>query len=384
MRNKALPIVVLFVAWASVVSGRRVAFAQEREGEEPLRQIVESIIQPWHERYRPPGTIVVIRQAGKTYFFPFGEANRARGVPVTAESIFELASVTKVFTTTSLALEVEEGRMRLDDPVDKYLPRLREGRSIRRVTLEQLATHTSSLPRVPTGRPRHPWDRRLVIDWLMEWEAPYPPGTKSLYSNLALGVLGYAIAEHEREPLERVWKRQFLEPLGMNHTFFEIPEPDRHLVVQGYGQNGEPVPHDPPGGWPAGGRLSSSGRDMAEFLVANLGEREDRPAITKAMQFAQRPFFKVSEHMVQGLCWQRVPLQGHLVIDKNGGLDGTSTYIGMIPEQHLGVVVMANKGKCQGTSVGRHLLLKLVGVEKEEPLPPADENSAEDEFEPAP
>ena len=381
MRRKALPFVFILVSVAALAAPRR---SGAQESEESLRQIVESVILPWHKQYQPPGTIVVVRRDGKTHFFPFGEANRARGVPVTPESIFELASITKVFTTTSLAIEVEEGRMRLDDPVAKYLRRLREGRSIRDVTLQQLATHTSSLPRVPIGRHRGPWNRKLVIDWLIGWEAQYPLGTKDVYSNLALGVLGYAIAEHEQEPLEKVWKRQFLEPLGMNHTYFEIPERDRHLVVQGYGPNGKPVPHDPPGGWPAGGRLSSSGRDMAEFLVANLGERdEDRPKITRAMQFAQQPYFKVSEHMTQGLCWQRVPLQGHLVIDKNGGLDGTSTYIGMIPTRRLGVVVMANKGKCQGTSVGRRLLLKLVGVENEEPLPPADENSAEDEFEPA-
>jgi hypothetical protein len=100
-----------------------------------------------------------------------------------------------VHCTTSLALEVEEGRMHLNDPVDKYLSLLREGGDIRRVTLEQLATHTSSLPRTPGSDQRGPhqrgaWDHQQVMEWLVHWRAPYPPGTKSLYSNLAVGVLG--------------------------------------------------------------------------------------------------------------------------------------------------------------------------------------------------
>jgi CubicO group peptidase (beta-lactamase class C family) len=100
---------------------------------------------------------------------------------------------------------------------------------------------------------------------------------------------------------------------------------------------------------------------MGKFLTANLGQRPDLPAVTSAMQRAQKPYFKASAKMMQGLAWQRVKLEGQLVIDKNGGLTGTSTYIGMMPQRHLGVVVMANRGKCTATAVGRKLLLALAG-----------------------
>ena len=75
---------------------------------------------------QPPGVIVVVRDGGKTQFFPFGEADKAHRNAVTPDTLFELASVTKVFTTTSLAMELEAGNMRLDDPVAKYLPYLRK------------------------------------------------------------------------------------------------------------------------------------------------------------------------------------------------------------------------------------------------------------------
>lgn len=365
-------IAIVCLVWSC---NSEVACAQSAESS---RQIVESIVRPWLDRCQPPGAIVVVRCQGKTEFFPFGQADHARHVRVSPDSIFQLASITKVFTTTSLAMEVEEGRMRLDDPVDQYLPVLRHGGDIRRVTLEQLATHTSSLPRTPSGRRREPWNRRTVMDWLLHWRAPSPPGTKNLYSNLAVGVLGFAIAEHEGEPLQVVWERQFLQPLDMQSTFFEIPEHVRERLVQGYGENGQPVPRTPNRGWPAGGYLCSSGRDMAQFLMANLGECPDRPKVTKAMQFAQQPFFKVSDRMAQGLAWQRVDLGGELVIDTNGGLSGTSTYIGMIPQRKIGVVVMANRGKSQATQVGRQLLLRLAGITpKEEPQPGEEESGYE-------
>ena len=126
--------------------------------------------------------------------------------------------------------------------------------------------------------------------------------------------------------------------------------------------------------WPAGGRLCSSGRDMGKFLVANLGLDKNHPAITKAMQFAQKPYFEATKTMTQGLAWQRVHLHGELVLDKNGGLDGTATYIGMNPGRELGVVVMCNKGKSQATAVGRDLLTALAGITPKDapPVPDAE------------
>ncbi|HVW01624.1 MAG TPA: serine hydrolase, partial [Planctomycetaceae bacterium] len=270
---------------ASVLIGLCGSFVHSQQRQERTRQVVNATIRPWIEKEEPPGVIVVVHRQGGTEFFPFGEADRERGVGVSADSMFELASITKVFTTTSLALEVEAGRMGLRDPVDAYLPALRRGHDIRQVTLEQLATHTSSLPRTPGQRPGGgAWDRGAVIQWLEQWRAPHPPGTKSLYSNLAVGVLGYAIAAREEQPLQAVFERQFLHPLGMRHTFFEIPEADRGLLVRGYGPKGKPVERPEHNtGWPAGGRLVSSGRDMAKFLAANLGDDVGHPRISRAM-----------------------------------------------------------------------------------------------------
>ncbi len=99
-----------------------------------IADIVQTAIGPWIEKEKPPGVIVVVRHDGRTQFFPFGQANKALNQAVTADTIFELASITKVFTTTSLAMEVRAGKMRLDDRVEQYLPYLRQnGGDIKKV-----------------------------------------------------------------------------------------------------------------------------------------------------------------------------------------------------------------------------------------------------------
>jgi CubicO group peptidase (beta-lactamase class C family) len=92
---------------------------------------------------------VAVRIDGKTALLNFGNADRARNRPVTDDAIFNLGSVGKLFATTLLAQAVRRGELALDDPVAKYITRLQQGGDIRRVTLGQLASHTSALPRVP-------------------------------------------------------------------------------------------------------------------------------------------------------------------------------------------------------------------------------------------
>jgi beta-lactamase class C len=114
---------------------------------------VEKIVAREVQTMLPPhgggGVAVAIRSSGRTLFFSYGQANAERKLPVGADSIFNLASVSKLFAATLLAQAVEQGELRLDDPVADYVTELQEGGDIRRITLLQLATHTSGLPRVP-------------------------------------------------------------------------------------------------------------------------------------------------------------------------------------------------------------------------------------------
>src|SRR5438094_6482037 len=144
---------------------------------------------------------------GTTSFFNYGFANNAQNRRVTEDSIFNLGSVGKVFATTLLAQAVKQGELSLDDPVAKYVTELQRGDDIRRVTLGQLASHTSGLPRVPQQyehwhRGKYTWPD--FVRFLNSWKADpkHEPGQQYLYSNADFVLL--------RVELERCFNTQIV------------------------------------------------------------------------------------------------------------------------------------------------------------------------------
>ena len=118
--------------------------------------------------------------------------------------------------------------------------------------------------------------------------------------------------------------------------------------------------------WLGSGQIYSSSRDMATFLAANIGDLADHGPIESAMAFAQQPVFTVSPRLSIGLAWQIVSSGNLSILDKNGGLNNTSTYIGFAPQSKLGVVILVNRGKQHATGIGRQILHALA-QEKSEP-----------------
>jgi beta-lactamase class C len=112
---------------------------------------------------------------------------------------------------------------------------------------------------------------------------------------------------------------------------------------------------------------------MAVFLAANMGELPGHGSMENAMAFAQQPVFTVNPHFKQAMAWQNVRSGNLLIIDKNGGLNDTSTYIGFAPERKLGVVILVNRGKQRASGIGRQILHALAQERSE----PSTEGEAE-------
>lgn len=320
------------------------------------QQVVDRVINQSMQKNDIPGVAVAVFCKNKGSIYCYGFADLQIQAAVTSETIFEIASITKVFTSTDLALQVNEGRMNLADPITKYLPRLQQlNAPIHQVTLEQLATHSSSLPR---SLPMRAKNRQVVIEFLEHWEPLYPIGTRYLYSNLAFGLLGYALENTEHKPYEQLIQSDILQPLGMTSTEIHVPKELESHFAQGYFPDGAPAPRTTFAALQAGGALCSTASDMLLFLRANLAVGKQSKLI-QAMQLAQRSYFRVNEHLTMGLGWQRFTTDDLLIIDKNGGLAGFSSYIGMIPEKKIGVVILFNTSKVQSTQIGRRLLKRF-------------------------
>jgi beta-lactamase class C len=155
----------------------------------------------------------------------------------------------------------------------------------------------------------------------------------------------------------------------MTSTALPLPRDLLGRAVQGYGQQGRPIGKPGMEGgtfqWPGSGQIYSSPRDMAIFLAANLGELPDHHPIENAMALAHQPVFTVGPRLKLSLAWQNVPAGNFTIIDKNGGLNNTSTYIGFVPQQKLGVVILVNRGKQQPTGIGRQIIHALAQDQSE-------------------
>ncbi len=325
------------------------------------------------------GAAVALRIEGRTLFFNYGWADRTKRIAITSDSLFNLGSIRKVFETALLARAVGQGDLSLDDPVAKYVIELEQGGDIGRVTIGQLAAHTSGLL-LPQDHPPWPTDRYTFASFigvLNAWKADkdQEPGHQHIYTHAGYVLLQLALERRLAAPIGELIESRVAKPLGMASTRLPLRGRDGRAglppglmrrAVQGYSEDGEPV--GKPGDqqtyydWPGTGQMFSSARDMAVFLAANLGELPDHRPLQQAMHFAQQGVFAISPRNTQALGWE-INFNGERpIVEKNGGLNNSSTYIGMIPARKLGIVILANRGDQDPAEVGRRIMWKLAGV----------------------
>lgn len=365
----------LAIAIAAVIA------AATLRGQGNVEQIIAQKVQPiLPHNGEGGGVAVAVRTNGQTQFFNYGSANDARNERVTADSIFNLGSVGKLFATTLLAEAVKRGELSLDDPVAKYVTELQRGGDIRRVTLGELGSHTSGLPRYPQ-EPGHrgPYTWPEFVRFLNSWKAgpQHEPGKQYLYSNAAMVLLRVALERRFHTQFAALMHERITGPLGMSSTSLPARRDLLGRTVQGYGPGGQPIGQ--PGEeqstfkWPGAGQIYSSSRDMATFLAANMEELPEHRPLENAMAFAQQPVFTVGARLKLGLAWQNVNSGNLRILDKNGGLNNTSTYIGFAQQQKLGVVILVNRGKQHATGIGRQILHALA----QDQLQPSTEGEPE-------
>jgi beta-lactamase class C len=218
-----------------------------------VRGIVADNIAPLATEDDVGGLASAVYVAGHLWFFNYGFANQAERRKITSDTLFNLASVRKVFDAALVALGALRGELRLDDPVNKYVTEL-HGDYIRRVTLGELATHTSGLL-LATDHPPWPtasYSLAEFIDMLNAWTPPAgeEPGKQRIYSHAGYVLLQLALERRYGLPINELIESRILKPLGMNSTKLPKRGPDNHSamspermqrVVQGYSYDGVPI-----------------------------------------------------------------------------------------------------------------------------------------------
>jgi serine-type D-Ala-D-Ala carboxypeptidase/endopeptidase len=296
------------------------------------------------------------------------------------DTIFEIGSISKVFTSLVLADMVHRKEVALDDPAAKYLPEHvkmpeRNGKSI---TLLDLSTHSSGLPPLPgnllekmaKGKDLHSPDADYSVDdlyqFLSSYTLPRDPGSAYEYSSLGGGLLGHLLANRAGVDYERLVETRITRPLGMPDTGVTPSSSMNERMATGHNAILGPVANaDVPTPLAGAGALRSSANDMLTFLEAFLGYKESplAPAM-KAMLEVRRPAGPTEI----GLGWLIYSSGGREIAWHNGGTGGFRSFAGFDPKERNGVVVLSNAATPGGVDdIGFHLLNPELPLANPEP-----------------
>jgi CubicO group peptidase (beta-lactamase class C family) len=275
----------------------------------------------------------------------YGKLDNGTDREVDGDTLFEIGSVTKVFTALLLQDMVERGEMKLTDPAQKYLPESAKMPTFegREVTLLHLATHTSGLPRdadnlsPPTWHSPDPQDLYTVeqlYTFLSHYQLPRAPGMKEEYSNVGMQLLGQLISNKAGKSYEELVLERICRPLGMDSTAITLAPGLRSRLAIGHSMPGARVPNMN-FVLPGAGGLRSTANDLIKFLsaYAGLSSTPLGSLMQKAMEF--HPVESGGKLM---LVWGgNSAFLGH-----NGGTYGYKAFIGFDPKQRRGFLMLSN------------------------------------------
>ena len=333
---------------------------------------IRAIIKDRVDTKRSSGIAVgILDPDGRTRVFAYGTSGTSR--PLDDKSVFEIGSITKNFTATTLADMVVKGEVKLDDPVAKYLPSsarvpTRNGRAI---TLVDLATQSSGLPRMPSNfapkdqsNPYADYTEQQAIDFVSSYQLERDVGAKYEYSNLGMGLLGIALSHREGVSYEALVRKHVIDPLGMNDTRVTFTSSMRERLALGHDEGGAVVSNWDIPGLAGAGALRSTVSDMLRYLQAYVDP--SRTKLAPAIQLAQAKRYATDNpNLSIGLAWHILTTAaGSAITWHNGGTGGYRTFIGFDPARHAGVVVLSNSATSVD-DIGMHF------VDPRVPLAPA-------------
>ena len=285
---------------------------------------------------------------------PSGSRVVARGPagkqPFDKDSVFEIGSMTKVFTALLLADMVERGEVALEDPAGKYLPAgaTMPERAGRKITLLDLATHRSGLPRLPDNLPMSNMDdpyadytEAQLLEFLSQHDLTRDIGSQYEYSNLGMGLLGYLLARRAGTDYQTLLKTRITCPLGMDDTTISLTPAQKARFAQGHDMFMRAAsPWDVAVLAGAGG-IRSTVDDMARFIDAFIdGSHATLAPAMKAMLAQRWP--AMNERFETGLGWLVAKSPAGDIVMHDGGTGGFRSSMAFDPAKKRGVVVMTN------------------------------------------
>jgi serine beta-lactamase-like protein LACTB len=312
----------------------------------------------------------------------FGFADPKAKTPATADTLYRVGSVSKPFTALLLMILAEMGLIDLDVPVSRYLPNFRPTNPFQKdITLRQIFCHRSGLVREPpVGNYFDDTNPSLArtVQSLNQTELLHAPTTKTAYSNAAVAVAGYVAERTQKKPYAALMREKILGPLGMDSSSFDPPPELRRRVASAlmwtYHGREFPAPTFELGTAPAG-NLYSSANDMAKFLrFLFAGGRGPKGQIVKRSTLEEMwtpQLVKKGEKSGFGISFLVSEFEGKKRIGHGGAVYGFATELAALPDDKLGVIVMASRDVVNPVTkrIADTALRHMLAVRAGKPLP---------------
>lgn len=334
-----------------------------------LRTSVDAAVMPTIAQLQIPGMAIAIAHRGERHFFNYGLASRDGGQAVDEHTLFELGSVSKLFTATLGAYAQAEGKLRLSDKASQHLPALR-GSAFDQISLLELAAYTPG--GLPLQFPDAVQNERQMLDYYRAWQPAYPAGSQRLYSNPSIGLFGYLTAASLGEPFAPLLERQLFPQLGMTESYIQVPPAQMARYAWGY-RDEQALRVQPGPLYAEAYGVKSTAADMLRFIEANLDPSQLPTSLRQAIATTHQGYYRVGD-MTQGLGWERYaypitlprlqagnstqmalephavehfatpqPAEGDLLLNKTGSTNGFGAYVVLLPARDTGLVILANR-----------------------------------------
>ena len=319
------------------------------ESNNPLKDsidlLVEKFVRPYIQKGATAGILLAVIDGKQQRNYSYGTiAKTSKQLPDASKSIFEIGSVTKIFTSLLLAKEVVGGNMQLEDPISKYLPDSIPLLAWRDhpISLMQLSNHTAGFPRLPenifttNAIPADPY-RHYKFDslfhFLKKYKVSSQTGVKFSYSNLGAGVLGVALERYNNKSFEQLVIDNICLPLGMKNTSLEDTG-----IVPGYNEKGRPTSYWHLESLAGSGAIRSTLDDMTLFMKAQLGSKNK---LAEAIHLTHQITF-ADDDQIMALGWRIKKVGNKKIFHHAGGTGGFRSFVAFDDKSQKAIVILSN------------------------------------------
>ncbi|RKS24375.1 beta-lactamase class C [Pseudomonas sp. WPR_5_2] len=344
--------------------------ASQCMADDPMESIVNAAIKPVMQQQQIPGMAIAITVNGQAHYFNYGVASKETGTAVNENTLFEIGSVSKTFTTTLAAYAVASGKLSLSDKASSVLPQLR-GSAFDNISVLQLGTYSAG--GLPLQFPDSADAPDKMLGYFKQWKPVYPAGTYRQYSNPSLGLFGYLAAQSMGASFDDVMEKTLLPKLGLKHTFLKVPPDQIALYAQGYSKDDQPVRVGPGALDSEAYGVKTSAADMLRYVEANMNPLTLEKPLQQAIAATHTGYYTVGD-MTQGLGWEAYrfpvtletllagnstpmameahkvqwlnpsrPQTDNVLFNKTGSTGGFGAYVAYVPSKDIGIVILANR-----------------------------------------